>query len=464
MITQFYTFIDSLIKENINVNTEIIYDSYQIKTSFIISINKNQFHNTLMEFELFTDKNLSVFVESKIPKDNKHYNDIIAEELDRKGKINILFSHSQEFNLKANNSEEIIIYLYNKPVYIQFIKLIASKFSIKDLSSLKYKINIICNKIFEVEETELFVFNKTNQLISSETLIYIESLRNREASIFTIPNTLPKEMSEEVLKLIIPDILSQLSTNHSNNEYRFIGKRVITFNTENIKQLENSFSIFSNLNETIKFIYEDTKTTDQKLTFYRKTLIDGHLKDEIYDISKLDIIFFDKLYKDAENVYDAFQDDAVSTFIKEKKEIIKEYMSVSKDIISAIDGLKNSLLRNLITLLALIITNIALKSRGIAELSDYIIIYIVSTVFMGVLLFIHIANDLSSKSTIERRLNIFDEHFKFISSSSKELKESIKQTIHTEIKKYDLLLTFVGCLYLLIFIISASLLLNFILK
>lgn len=453
MVSQFYEYINKLKTEDIQIHTEIIYDSSLIKTSFIVQVSKNDIDSSLLNYDLFDNPDLLVFIEGKSPSNPKNFKSIINSEIQRKEQTEILFSYSQPFNLKDPEIDQIEINLYSTEIYKEFIKLIESNFCIKDLSSLKYKINIKCNEIEEISDTELLVFNKSKQNISNETLNYIKSLHNREASIFSIPNSLPNKIDKEISTLVIPDLLSQLSTNYGDKYYRFIGKRVIIFNTKEIDKSNDIDKLFISLEKTIKFIYSDTKTTDQKLTFYRKTLIDGHLKDHEYKIEELDANFFEKLFIDSENVYDAFQDDAVSTFLKEKKEIIKEYMNISKEVISSINNIKNSLIRNLITLLALLISNFALKNKGITDTTDNILITGIAGLFVLILIIIHYSNDQSLESTITKKVKIFDEHFKFISSSSSELKESIKETVEVEIDKYKSLLTLVGNIYVLIFVL-----------
>lgn len=463
MVSQFYEYINKLKAENIQVHTEIIYQSSHIKTSFIVQVSKNDIDSSLLNYSLFNNSDLSVFIEGKTPNNPINFKSIIQSEIQRKEQIKILFSYAQSFNLKDPKIDQIEINLFSTEIYKEFIKLIESNFCVKDLTSLKYKINIKCDEIEEIADTELLVFNKSKQNISNETLNYIKSLHNREASIFSIPNSLPQKIDKEIIILVIPDLLSQLSTNHGDNYYRFIGKRVIIFNTTEIIKVDNPDKLFSTLEKTIKFIYGDTKTTDQKLTFYRKTLIDGHLKDHEYKIEELDANFFEKLFIDSENVYDAFQDDAVSTFLKEKKEIIKEYMNISKEVISSINNIKNSLIRNLITLLALLISNFALKNKGITDTTDYILITGIASLFVFILIIIHYINDQPLESTITKKVKIFDEHFKFISSSSTELKDSIKETVEVEIGKYKSLLTLVGILYVLIFVILFSIFITIVL-
>lgn len=453
MISDFYAFIDRLKAENFHISTEIINTSSEIKTSFIVTVNTTHLNSSLMDFNLFKNPNLSIFIESKEPRDFITYKEIIETELQRKQEFNVLFSYSQPFDLVNYETKKLNINLYNFEIYKSFIELVALKFKLKDLISLKYKINISCSELTGLKDTELITFNNPNQLITRETLAYIKSLHNREASIFTVPNSTPNNVGNKIYYIIIPNLLSQLATNYNNTHYRFIGKRLIIFNTDNIDQLDDPLNFFRILERTIKFVYSDTKTTDQKLTFYRKTLIDGHLKDQTFQIWQLDSTFFEKLFIDSENVFDAFQDESVSTFLKEKKEIIKEYMNISKEVINSIDNLKNTLLRNLITMLALIISNIALKSKGISDNTDYLVITGVASLFILVLIIIHYSNDVPLHSTIQKRIEIFDEHFKFISSSSLDLKKSIKSSVKSEVDKFKILLNIVGILYIIIFII-----------
>lgn len=446
MISSFLEFIKKITNSFEHIEIDVNLSNTILKTTFSLNVKEKNFFYENLDDVLFDLQDLVFYIES-IKINTKHdFLRVLDDELEN-GYAKIRFILQQDF---LNNIPNV--YIFNEECKKKFIDLLINNIKISYFDNVEYKINIICDDSnFERIDTAILSSNAVDPIyLDDNTVKYIKAFYDRSSTIMVIPDAL-QHLTTVNFVPIIRGQLSQLANNITDSKYRFIGKKTLEIETSHLNQNEDMKGLYEVLNSTLEYIFEDTKTLDQKLTFYRKTLLDQLTKDECYEIHKLDKDYFSNALNEAESVYDAFQDGEVSTFLKEKKEVIKEYISLSKDIIGKIDSLKSNLIRNFITLLALFISNIALKTKGITDTKDQTLILFAALLFVLLLIVIHFINDRFSSKTLDQRIRVFDSHFKFISNSSKDLKNDLKDSVEKEIKNYKQLLNISCISYFIIF-------------
>lgn len=462
VIKSFFEFISKLDDryENLDISLNVQGASLNVSTTFEVQIIGSDFfeHNLLDDF--FSCQNLKFYIESINPLSKSKFLEKIKSDPEDSFNVSIIFV--QDF---LKNLQNPSVHFFDKKSVNKFLTLLSKNYHLKHFEKMNNKVNLQCNGlVIENFSSTLLTLNSDSVCaIDENTLNFFKLFHNKDVPIFVIPGSFPEfDINGMNYNMIIQGQLSQLANNNSSSDFRFIGKNTLTFTTDLMPD-EKSIQKFmmGQLEETLKYIFDDPKTIDQKLTFYRKVLIDKLSKDTIISFSELDQEYFEDNLHEAQVVFDAFQDGEISTFIKEKKEIIKEYMSISQEVLRSINHLKNNLLRNLIALMVLFISNLALKSKGVTDLNDYRMILSAAIVFIMIIIFIHFINDNPIKENIENRRSIFNLHFKFLSSKSKSVKDAIETAMNKEVATLNNVLHFSITLYftfagLLLFLLSAS--------
>lgn len=423
--------------------------SGELVTSFSFQINKEYDFHKNVPSSFFGSNDVKLYIESV---------EIISPEelVARSHEASEYYPYeiSIIFNQKVISERFTEFFFYNEESLLESLKVMSKSFSIRDIQNIKGKINLVCTDYIIPFESSIFTLNSQKKdLLEDFTVDFISSLPNTDVSLFIIPNSLDFSLIKNVdLNFVLQGQLEQLANNQSNNLYRFIGKSNLVIDMNNTLPVSSQQEIYKILQETLIYMFESVKSSDQKLTFYRKCILDGISKDTTYKLVDTSASFFKNTLHETEIIYDSYQDGEISIFLKEKKEIIKEYMSISQETMRNVNVLKSNMLRNLITLIVLFISNIALKSKGVTDINDSRIILYSALIFIIIIISVFFINDKPIKSNIDERLAIFKLHFNFISSHTADLKTAVETAIKKEVKVLNNLLTFSITLYFLIFL------------
>lgn len=448
-IKTFFKFISKLEEhdEDLNISLSARLPSLELSTSFNFKVLSVEFFTENLIEDFFSNENLTFYIESRTISSKTEFLEVILEDTDHKYDASIILNQKL-----LNEVEKPVLHFYNDQSINDFFKLLSTKYRLGHLEKLKHKIDLRCETtmINNFSSTLMTLNSDNKEGINETTKNFFSLFHNKDVSALVIPGSVPSsDMINIEQKHILLGQLEQLANNKSGSSYRFIGKNTLTFSSSQMPDEENQKSMVKQLEATLSYLFEASKSVDQKLTFYRKILIDKLSKDTTFFIKDLDQDFFENSLHEANVIFDAFQDGEVSVFIKEKKEIIKEYMSISKEILSSIDQLKSNLQRNIITLMVLFISNFALKSKGITQIEDFRMILLVAIAFLIIIIILHFLNDRSILKNITNKRAVFNEHFKFLSSKSKSVKSAIETTITDESKTLKRLLDFSITLFLI---------------
>lgn len=433
--------------------------SLELSTNFDFKVSNSDFFEGNLTDEFFNNEHLKFYINSLAISSKTDFLNKLKEDPDDIYDTSIIFT--QDF---LNNTDEPVLYFYNDKSINDFFTLLSTRYLLKNFEEIENKIDLRCetSTITNFESSLMTLNSNRVRVINENTKSFFELFHNKDVPVLVIPGSIP---SSDVLKLkfnnILQGQLDQLANNSSGSSYRFIGKNTLTFDTASMPDNKDQKILVQQLEETLTYVFENPKSVDQKLTFYRKVLIDKLSKDTTIKLQDLDEEFLEESLHETNVIFDAFQDGEISVFIKEKKEIIKEYMSISQEVLRSVNHLKNNLQRSLIALMVLFVSNFALKSKGITDINDFRMILIAAIVFVIIIIILHFINDRPIKGNITNKRRVFNEHFKFLSSKSKSVKNAIETTIDDEVKILNRILCFSVTLYFifllfLLFLLSDS--------
>lgn len=372
----------------------------------------------------------------------------------------INFQCTREFSF----DEEIL--LYSTEGLLQLIQKFL-ELNIDSLSDIKNKL-ILKTFITDSQhflnhsKSSLFLINSSlnDNLFNKETLNFIEKYNNTNAIIGLIPDSLDEDSLKEISLLpFIKSLLSFISNERKKNKFYFKGKFNLTINAIKYNDKEKIFCHFKSLKLIFEYLNSSPATKDQRKTFIRKTICDKLTKDEEISLNDLPPEFFDKIYKDASFLFDTFHDNEVSIFLKEKKEVLKEYLALSKDINTNINNNINDLIKGLITILTFLITNVILFSKSVVSTNTFIIVMFSCSILIIFFLVIHVTIKYSEIEIINEKQKLFRKHFSFLPSKSDSIKEDLENMIDQEILRFDNILGYITIIYMCLLLIVLSLIL-----
>lgn len=439
-------------KHNITPNEKIVFQSssplsykhiieFELEKNTVIT---NSLHESFFENELYCNdstikntKELQEYIQMDL--DNNNYKFILI----------IIVSFSNDLNT---------FQFYNVNGLQSFLSEF-SKIKIEKIKELKTKINL---KTYtngskysnSHHESLLFDFTYSSTPMSDTTLSFIENFSKTKAFIGLIPGYLDQQsMREMPLMNLIKSILGLFSNDQTPKKFYFKSKYNLTINCEKEYDYDQMNNHFKELHNILMYIYQNSSTVDQKKTFLRKVVCDPLTQDETKEISNFPRDYFKEVYRDTQFLFETYENDEVSVFLKEKKDILKEYVGISKDIISNINSIKLVLSKNLITIFSVVFINFAFKfftDSGVnTNEINHFLRYLVIT-YMALVLFLFLINDLPIFFVLKSRVQAFENQFTFLSSKADTIKEDLKKLSYKEICIYALLLLFTFIVYILI--------------
>lgn len=456
-----FSYLDEVKKIKETCETVIV-DASECKYTieFELSSKDNEFLQLPNLF--FENKNIIIHVDNIIKTNTKDFiSPFIEDELDEL-KISIIFNFVIE-NGTWN------LFFYDENTLLEFLKnALNIKHSI--LLGIENKVSINLFKSLNIDfESSIFninIIHPDSDTITSlipleeQTINFINNTINKDIAIGSIPGVFKSNIQDKVYpySLTISSYLNLLANSNNDTHYHFFGKHLLEITLDNAISIENAKTISNDLMETIDFIYTDLKTSDQKLTFYRKVFTEYNKSNNhllINDTISPD--FFKDILNQTKYVYDAYEDGEISAYIKEKKEIVKEYLAISKEVIQASGNLKNNLLKNIITILILFTTNILLKINTVNSTK---LIFAAILLFLIVLILLNIFHDIAQYTNFENRIVTLKNYFKFISKESKDLQTDTDQLLKNELSTMKFMTYSPLIIYIILAFISFLMLLS----
>lgn len=403
----------------------------------------------------------------------------------------VFFSHSFFGNnqtLKSNSDLQNLLVPYDEPDFIEFNLIIKqklndainhlffysnigvekfiiefSKIKSNKLPAFSEKINLetyITNGNWPLNHSHssIFQINQTeDSSLTSKTLSYLETLKKKELVI----GLLPKFIHEDHFNLIpllplVKSLLSTIANDTNKNCFYFKGRYNLKVDIDKEYNDETMINHFKGLNNLYYYIYTNDVSADQKKTFVRKAICNNLSKDDEQNISEFGPTYFDDIFKDANYLFETFENGEVSVFLKEKKEILKEYMSLSKDILTNINDSKNNLHKSFRTLVTILLVNFGLRllPRFNSDNSDFEIVskifFLIAIFYIVFALTIFFFSDYPLYKLVKEKRVTFEKQFKFVSSKTDELKNDYKELIIKDLTNYKNLLCLILTIYLLI--------------
>lgn len=331
-------------------------------------------------------------------------------------------------------NDYIKFYVYDLFDLGDFLKKVTSKLLIGKIKSLEDKINIILSNRTNYESSifSFSEFSMINQDVNSKkiksTSKNIMGLEKYESSFLTIlPNAVPIELIDDLSfkKQIFKENLN-LIFNYSNvNEVHLYNKGIVNISFNDFE--EEHFESYSNMGLVIGFIYQDEKFSKEKLLI-SQNLIFEILSEDISLCFKSS--FWENLLVNIERDYKLFVDDKVDSFIREKKEVIKDQFNLSNQISNQIADFKKVLMNNLMTIIGIFLSKFFIDALGKTDyLYTSIAIYI-GTVFSIYLLFsFYISGDYRIEEKYKNRLEIMNTYYPKLFLTEDNLLTDLKNSV-----------------------------------
>lgn len=368
--------------------------------------------------------------------------------------------------LKSFNFENEIILFSTQGLEKIILELLSLKVNvIKNIKNkLILKTFIADSKHFSTNiKSSILSINSTDSIIKidEKATTFINQYSNTNAVIGLIPNVLDEKSLKHIsLMPLIKSLLSFIANESKVNSFHFKGKFNLTISSKNsYDDPEKMLKQFKSLKILFEYFNSNVATKDQKKTFIRKTICDKLTKDEKISLNDLSLDFFDVIYKDASFLFDTFRDNEVSIFLKEKKEVLKEYLALSKDINNNINNSVNDLIKSLITILTFLITNVILFSKSVVSINTFIIVMFSCSILIIFFLVIHVTIKYSEIEIINEKQKLFSKHFSFLPSKSESIKEDLENMVVQEILRFDNILGYITIIYMCLLLIVLSLIL-----
>lgn len=319
--------------------------------------------------------------------------------------------------------------VYNEDDLYDFFETCISPLRVKDINRINNTllIKIISNDLF----SEI-------QLKSDLSALFHDN-RYSEKKAFIIPNILPKEywqrFSRDILEAFFDSVSERVL---SKNEFLIkIGNvaSVIIPKDTNLTSSEIGY-IYS----IVKFIFGDANRYEDKLQILKKVMTNFLNRKSIIDVSWKDIF---QVLKDN---YSLFIDKKIDTFFETEQKLYEQLKNISEDITKDIDQKIDELSKQVLAILATVISSFVLKIND----EQRMIFLGAAILYSGVLLLINgIKGFHFSSKNIERRKEKIKDSLKIV-ISAEQLKE-IDSTSNPALKKLSRVETFQKFFLIVIF-------------
>lgn len=424
--------------ESIRITSKCTEEEFRIRQIHESYIKTSKFNKKRLEFNciinLMSQDGISIYLNNSGIDSETVLLDKLKEITDENIKIKIEVLQDVSFPL---NKDCIKFYVYDLFDLGDFLRKITSKLLIGKIKSLENKINIISSNITNYESS-IFNFLMINEDINykkiKSTSKNIMGSEKYESSFLTIlPNAIPIELINDLSfkKQIFKENLNLIFNYSNDNEVHLYNKGIVNISFNDF--IEDYFESYSNMVLVIGFIYQDERFSKEKL------LISQNL---IFEILSEDVAlcfkpsFWKSILVNIERDYKLFVDDKVNSFIKEKKEVIKDQFNLSNQISNQIEEFKKVLLNNLMTIIGIFMSKFFIDALG---KTDYL--YTSVTIYIGTLFSIYllssfyISGDYKIEQKYRKRLEIMNEYYpKLFLTKDNLIRDLENNVISPEIK------------------------------
>lgn len=366
----------------------------------------------------------------------KHLNERITE-------IKKDYEYDEEVRLKIRKVQNLDLPLEGNPVieyclennFAELIIQLTDYIDISDLQYLENKIRII-GPIKQNINSSIFSFSRENNKIDSEYINFIQTQRAYHKSISYIPSIVSMSglITSEILKKCMINALTNIFDNRNQTSFLIIKQAVKELN---INSLTGNFgSCYEFISRINMFIFSESSSYREKLRIVRNKIYDC-IDEEEFNNCNYDERFWEKLLKISISEYDLYVDEKVTKFIAEKKEIIKEQFSMSKEISNQISETKKSLMNNIVSVIGIFLSKFIFEaiSRNDESFSNFS--YLVALMFSVYLLFMYfVSGEFKSYQTYVNRVEIMNTYYpKLYLTEDNIISDLEKKISNPEIKK-----------------------------
>lgn len=458
-----YTFLDneiSKVTEKINIQvTPSLIIKYILEFEILNSKLKNSDYNMFFignDFDIWCGGNE---ITSK---------DILIELLEQLDTSTVMkFKIQKKFSF--NEKVELYSDMGQKNFLDNILKLKTEKFA--DLTKKIHVTSFKQGSYYSKPQVTSSLFEFTSSPVSLELneAIINHLLKNKNSSnpILLVPNILDEmTLLRTNIYPIINQLLEIIANDSHGNKYYFKGKFNLIINSnESIEYTKMQLkSHFFSLLKIINYINSQEVTSDQKKTFLRKSLCDNIIQDTEINLDKLDIDFFEDALKDTCFLFDTFEDGEVSVFLKEKKELLKEFFNFTKDINTHISNLQNSIIKLFLVILTAVITHTLFKVKLGVNDSQNILIILSILLFLGLNWIFFEYKEYKNLINLQKQLNILTKNFDFLSSKVDETKKDAEFLVDENLKTLKTIIIFAHIAFAILALLLYMLLVSFIIK
>ncbi|OTN76711.1 hypothetical protein A5886_001790 [Enterococcus sp. 8G7_MSG3316] len=282
--------------------------------------------------------------------------------------------------------------------------------------------------------SSIFSFRLETEKIDYELSNFIQIQSKYDRNISSVPFLLDSIdfLSSNLSRRIMIDALSNIFDNKNGNSLLIIKQSVKVIEIDKLSgDFEKCYEIISRINE---FIFGEPSNYREKLRILRNLLYEG-IDEENNNIYDQD--FWNKLLILSINEYNIYVDEKVTKFISEKKEIIKEQFSMSKEISNQIAETKKSLMNNIVSIIGIFLSKFIFDaiSRNDEHLSFFS--YLIALFFSVYLLVIYfISGEFKSYQTYVKRVEIMNTYYPKLYLTKDNIIGDLEEKIsNPEIKK-----------------------------
>ena len=441
-------------------------EEFRIRQIYEIEINLNlfQFENLEYFYKLNNIEQIEMFFDEKKRNPNREIESLENEfsskkELDESIKLKIVFLQKMRLPLRGDNLSFFICDLFDSKA---FLKNLILNLRVEDIEKTISKIHICSNKIKSGSSSSIFMFNELDTVNPGimeyenyiKEIFKVQEFKKRNLTIF--PNLLSYDLivSSELKKRLYMDCLGLIFSYANKDEVHLYNKTSLNISFKRINS--NFFDSYYEMCKTIFFIYQDKKYIKEKLLISQNLIYETLSEDSRMCFEKE---FWEKVRNNIEHEYKIFVDDKVDSFIKEKKEVIKDQFNLSNQISSQISDLKRGLINNMITIIGIFMSKFFIDALGKSDfLFTSIAIYISTFFSVYLLVLFYITGDFRIEKKYEKRIEIMNTYYpKLFLTKDNLLSDLDDKIISPEVK--GLMKVKITCLavYWLLFLIFSIL-------
>lgn len=355
----------------------------------------------------------------------------IKEQYDFDEDVSFKINKIQRISLPLNKTTTIEYCLETN--FKELILQLIDNLRVSDLRCLENKIRISGSFIPNVISS-IFSFRLETEKIDYELSNFIQIQSKYDRNISSVPFLIDSTdfLSSNLSRRIMIDALSNLFDNKNGTSLLIIKQSVKVIEIDKLTgDFERCYEIISRINE---FIFGEPSNYREKLRILRNLLYEG-IDEENNNIYDQD--FWNKLLILSINEYNIYVDEKVTKFISEKKEIIKEQFSMSKEISNQIAETKKSLMNNIVSIIGIFLSKFIFDAISRNDEHFSFFSYLIALFFSVYLLVIYfISGEFKSYQTYVKRVEIMNTYYPKLYLTKDNIIGDLEEKIsNPEIKK-----------------------------